>query len=244
VSIQANRPVSLTGFLDGHLLRFAEGASGGWTVVGFGPYAEVRPYLLQVVAVDRLNQQALVTAAIQVNPVSFGIDYLTIPPALQPLLDPELRRREAERVSKVLSGFTRPPLWHGPFSMPVQDAVTSPYGVGRSYNGQPVTSFHGGVDIRGDMGMPVYAANHGRVALAEKTQVRGNLVILDHGLGVYTAYAHLSEIKVAPDQMVQQGEIIGRVGSTGLVTGPHLHWEVVVGGVPVEPLEWTQRTIP
>jgi len=244
VSIQANRPVSLTGFLDGRLLRFAEGGSGGWTAVGFGPYTEVGPRFLQVAAIDRYKQQARVSAVIQVQYVPFGVDYLTIAPELQALLDPELRRQEAERVDKVLSGLTPLPLWQGPFIMPVQNALTSPYGVGRSYNGQPVSSFHGGVDIEGAVGTPILAANRGRVVWAEKTEVRGNLVILDHGLGVYTVYAHLSEFGVKTGQTVKQGEIIGKVGSTGLVTGPHLHWEVIVGGVPVNPLEWTQRTIP
>jgi murein DD-endopeptidase MepM/ murein hydrolase activator NlpD len=82
------------------------------------------------------------------------------------------------------------------------------------------------------------------VALAGPLEVRGNAVILDHGWGVYSGYYHLSEVVVAEGQLVAQGEMIGRLGNTGLSTGAHLHWEMRVGGVLVDPLEWTTRLIP
>lgn len=244
VRIEANHPISLTGFLDGKLLRFAEDKTGGWAVIGFEPYAQLRPYFLQAAAVDRFNQQASVSASLQLGASSFEVDYLTIAPGLQELLDPELRRRETEKVDKILSVFSPQPLWQGEFLMPVANPLTSFYGVGRSYNNQPISSYHAGVDIEGAIGAPILAANRGQVVFAERTQVRGNLLILDHGLGVYTVYAHLSEFAAKVGQQVNKGEIIGKVGDTGLVTGPHLHWEVVVGGVPVEPLEWTRRAFP
>jgi murein DD-endopeptidase MepM/ murein hydrolase activator NlpD len=244
VRIEANRPISLTGFLDGKLLRFAEVKSGGWAVVGFEPYAQVRPYFLQVAATDRFRQQANVSANMQLGASAFEVDYLTIAPELQDLLNPELRRQETEKLDKVFSILTAQPLWEGEFLMPVANALTSSYGVGRSYNNQPISSYHAGVDIEGAVGTPIQAANRGQVVFAERTQVRGNLLILDHGLGVYTVYAHLSEFGVKVGQRVNKGEVIGKVGDTGLVTGPHLHWEVVVGGVSVEPLEWTRRAFP
>jgi murein DD-endopeptidase MepM/ murein hydrolase activator NlpD len=244
VRIEANRPISLTGFLDSKLVRFVESKSGGWAVIGFEPYAQLRPYFLQVAAVDRFKQQANVSANMQLGASSFEVDYLTIAPGLQELLDPELRRQETEKLDKVFTVFTPQPLWQGAFIMPVANELTSSYGVGRSYNNQPISSYHAGVDIEGAMGTPILAANRGRVVFAERTQVRGNLLILDHGLGVYTVYAHLSEFVAKVGQQVNQGEVIGKVGDTGLVTGPHLHWEVVVGGVSVEPLEWTRRAFP
>ncbi len=243
VRIAANRPISLTGSLDGHLLNWVEEAQGGWTVIGFGPFAETRPYLLQVAGIDRYKQQARLSASIQVDEWVYNIEYLTIPADRQSLLDPELRREETEKIEKVLAQFSRVPLWRGAFIVPAPGEITSPYGSARSYNGQPVSSFHGGIDIGAGMGAPVKAAQAGRVVWAAGTEVRGNLVILDHGAGVFSVYAHLSTIDVQLEQMVQQGEVIGRVGDTGLVTGPHLHWEIVVGGVPVNPLEWTARTI-
>jgi murein DD-endopeptidase MepM/ murein hydrolase activator NlpD len=74
--------------------------------------------------------------------------------------------------------------------------------------------------------------------------VRGNATYIDHGWGVYTGYAHQSEILVKPGDLVETGQTIGMVGATGRVTGPHLHWEIWVGGVPVQPLEWTERSMP
>jgi murein DD-endopeptidase MepM/ murein hydrolase activator NlpD len=100
------------------------------------------------------------------------------------------------------------------------------------------------MDIAANMGDPVQAANRGRVALAEALKVRGNAVIIDHGLGVYSCYYHLSEIRVQKGQMIEKGQVIGLVGSTGLSTGPHLHWEMRVTGNPVNPIQWTQRAIP
>jgi murein DD-endopeptidase MepM/ murein hydrolase activator NlpD len=107
-----------------------------------------------------------------------------------------------------------------------------------------VTSYHTGHDYGADAGTPILAPNAGTVALAEPLQVRGNVVILDHGLGVFSAFWHLSRIDVEAGQIVSQGEVVGLVGNTGLSTGPHLHWEMRVLGVPVDPVQWTKRTFP
>jgi murein DD-endopeptidase MepM/ murein hydrolase activator NlpD len=80
--------------------------------------------------------------------------------------------------------------------------------------------------------------------MAEPLQVRGEVVILDHGWGVFSGFWHLSQIDVTAGQAVDRGDIVGLVGDTGLSTGPHLHWEMRVGGVPVDPLQWTQREFP
>jgi len=114
----------------------------------------------------------------------------------------------------------------------------------RSYNGGPFGSHHGGIDLAIEEGVPVAAANRGRVVVAEPLKVRGNVAILDHGLGVYSAYYHLSATRVEKGQMVEKGQIVGLVGNTGLSTGAHLHWEMRVTGATVDPLEWTRRTIP
>jgi murein DD-endopeptidase MepM/ murein hydrolase activator NlpD len=100
------------------------------------------------------------------------------------------------------------------------------------------------MDIAGDTGAPVSASNRGKVVLAEDLKVRGGAVIIDHGMGVYSAYYHLSAIKVKKGQMVEKGQVVGLVGSEGLSTGPHLHWEMRVTGKAIEPKLWTQRTFP
>jgi murein DD-endopeptidase MepM/ murein hydrolase activator NlpD len=95
-----------------------------------------------------------------------------------------------------------------------------------------------------DAGVPVYAPARGKVVFAALTQVRGNMTVIDHGVGVFSAYFHQSEIDVQVGQMVEPGTLIGKVGTTGLSTGPHLHWSLFVNGEYVDPLEWTRRVIP
>src|SRR5690606_22655525 len=121
---------------------------------------------------------------------------------------------------------------------PIESAITSAYGTRRTYNGIPVDTFHGGVDFGGGVGTPVLAPSDGVVMLAEPLNVRGNAVVIGHGWGVYTGYWHLDEILVTVGQTIHQGEVIGTLGNSGLSTGAHLHWELWVGGVQVNPLQW------
>ncbi|MGB9880022.1 MAG: M23 family metallopeptidase, partial [Anaerolineae bacterium] len=157
--------------------------------------------------------------------------------------DAQLLREEAQRLDQIFARITPQQFWQGVFIWPYVGRVTSPFGIRRTYN-DGSNGYHGGIDIAGDAGAPVVAANNGRVALAAPLQVHGNAVILDHGWGVYSAYYHLSEVLVQEGQQVKQGDIIGYLGNTGLSTGAHLHWEMRVGSVLVNPLEWTGRSIP
>jgi murein DD-endopeptidase MepM/ murein hydrolase activator NlpD len=122
--------------------------------------------------------------------------------------------------------------------------MTSNFGTRRSYNGSEVASFHAGADFGGDVGIPIYAPAAGKVVLAEKLMVRGNAVIIDHGLGLFSGYWHQNQLVVHVGQEVKPGDLIGFVGDTGLVTGPHLHWEIRLNGIAVEPLQWVQQVIP
>ncbi|MDW8268706.1 MAG: M23 family metallopeptidase, partial [Anaerolineae bacterium] len=121
---------------------------------------------------------------------------------------------------------------------------TSPYGTKRSYNGGPVSSFHAGTDWGAPEGTPVWAPAHGTVVLAEMLDVRGGAVIIDHGLGVTSNFWHLSRIDVRPGDRVAPGDVIGLVGTTGLSTAAHLHWELRVGTLAVDPLQWTETHFP
>jgi murein DD-endopeptidase MepM/ murein hydrolase activator NlpD len=100
------------------------------------------------------------------------------------------------------------------------------------------------LDYCGQIGDPIYAAAPGVVVFAEPSTVRGNATMIDHGMGVFSAYMHQSEILVNVGDRVEQGQLIGRVGNTGRVEGPHLHFEVLVGGVPVNPLDWLNKEYP
>ena len=142
--------------------------------------------------------------------------------------------------ASIYSGYTPARLWSGPFVRPNGAALSSQYGEGRSYNGGPVTDYHRGTDFAAQEGAPVVAAARGRVAFTGELQVRGGSIMIDHGAGVFTAYHHLSAIDVSEGQIVNAGARIGAVGSNGLATGPHLHWEVIVRGIEVDGLDWLQ----
>ena len=122
--------------------------------------------------------------------------------------------------------------------------INAPFGQRRAYNAEPPYETHEGVDYDAARGTPVYAPAAGTVVLARLLELRGNTLIVDHGAGVFTLYAHLSAFKVAVGQTVQRGDLIALVGSTGNALGPHLHWEVHVAGPAVEPQEWLDRGWP
>lgn len=130
-------------------------------------------------------------------------------------------------------------MWDGPFIIPVDNTIVLPFGAKRIMN-KTWTSVHRGVDIRGSEGDKVKASNNGRVALARNLFLGGNTVILDHGLGIYTLYMHLSRTHVAPGDTVSKGDIIGFIGSTGRATGPHLHFGITISTISVNPLSVTE----
>ncbi|MCA9479450.1 MAG: M23 family metallopeptidase, partial [Nitrospira sp.] len=130
------------------------------------------------------------------------------------------------------------PLWNGPFLEPVNGKITGVFGSRRIINGQPRRP-HSGEDIAAPKGTPVLAINSGTVSLAVDHFFSGKGVVLDHGLGVFSMYFHLSEINVQNGQPVQKGEAIGKVGASGRATGPHLHWGVRVNGSRVNPFALT-----
>lgn len=144
-------------------------------------------------------------------------------------------REEAEKVGAVFAGVTPRRFWSGTFRAPVPGPVISEFGKRSIYNGRP-RSPHTGTDFRGAEGTPVRAPNAGLVALAAELYYSGNTVIVDHGFGLYSYFGHLSAISVREGAMVAAGDIIGKVGATGLATGPHLHWSVRLAGTRVDPM--------
>ena len=130
--------------------------------------------------------------------------------------------------------------WTTPFQRPIDDyfELSSNYGTRRSNNGGPYSTYHEGVDYSAYKGTPVMAAAAGTVVLAELLPVRGNSVVIDHGAGVYTGMYHLSELETAVSNTVQAGDVIGLVGTTGLSTGNHLHWDLIVNTVWVDGEAW------
>lgn len=171
-------------------------------------------------------------------------DYPFDPPlTVEPeTFDPAVTVPEDELWHSLTVPVTPDNLWQGSFESPVpsqfKECWTSLFGSRRSYNGSPYNYFHSGLDFCGTTGTDLYAPAAGKVVFAGPLTVRGNATVIDHGWGVYTAYDHQSEIFVQPGDLVQPGQIIGLGGATGRTTGPHLHWEVWVGGVQVDPIDW------
>ena len=123
-----------------------------------------------------------------------------------------------------------------PFLRPATKQVTSRFGSGRVFNGR-VSSSHLGVDYRGALGEPIFAANRGVVALVAEFFLAGNVVYVNHGDGLVTGYFHMSQPEVAIGDTVERGQEIGLVGSTGRVTGPHLHWSARFGALTIDPAD-------
>jgi murein DD-endopeptidase MepM/ murein hydrolase activator NlpD len=158
----------------------------------------------------------------------------------QALFDPVLLQGERDKLDAIAVTYRTPErYWQLPFAFPVNAAISSYFGSRRSYGGS-YDSYHAGVDFRASTGTPARASQPGIVILAETLPVRGNAVMVDHGWGVLTGYWHLSRIDVQVGQYVEQGQAVGLVGSTGLSTGSHLHWEMWVDGRPIDPLQWVE----
>jgi len=148
----------------------------------------------------------------------------------------ERAQKEARKIKRIYAGGSIERLWKGDFQLPMTSDITSPFGNKRVFNGQ-LKSFHNGVDFRARTANPVFAANSGVVKLAENLFYSGNAVVIDHGTGIFTIYAHLSRIDVTAGQHIEKGQRLGLTGATGRVSGPHLHWGVKVNGVAVNPMQ-------
>jgi hypothetical protein len=200
----------------------------------------VGPASVAVSFTDVAGVQRNVNVSLTVLRTEWTVDYIVLPPPGPP--DPnapppppdETPRLEA--LYRSVSPRRWQPGWQAPVDAPLD--VTGYFGEQRSFNGGPVQGHHGGTDFGAQYGEPIYATNDGVVVLSELTLFRGNLVVIDHGGGVLSSYGHMMEMAVQVGDTVTRGGLVGYVGATGLATGPHLHWELAVGGVLVDGLRW------
>jgi len=177
------------------------------------------------------------THLLTVLPKKFSTRTLTVDPSfVSPPPEAVVRiTADAERLSRVWMSSSESPLWSGPFVPPVPNPANSAFGTRSVFNGQP-RSPHSGADFLSPAGTPVKAPNAGRIALAGDLYFTGNTVVIDHGAGLFSLFAHLRTIAVRESDMVSTGTVVGEVGSTGRVTGPHLHWTVRANDARVDPL--------
>ncbi len=214
-----------------------------WAIVGVGAFTQPGLYPVSVSYTPPGRTTAVgIVVSLSVVRHEFPVVEIELDSQTASLLAPEIVQAEIAQRAAIFAGFTTQKLWSGPFVAPGRGPLTDVYGSGRSYNRGLVTDYHKGTDFDGQTGDPVVAAAPGRVAFAGPLRVRGNTVILDHGAGVFTSYNHLSEIQVSEGQTVGAGQRIASLGATGLATGPHLHWEVIVRGTEVDGQIWLKGT--
>ena len=191
------------------------------------------------------DNREVASTTIQVTKANYGTRQISVDEQYAPRAGTSQINQEIAIARAIYSTATREIL-NKPFDeamiasflywrMPLPGVTTSRFGVRSIVNGK-VGSPHAGMDIKGKMGDPVKAAADGRVVMAQSTHLGGNTVLIDHGTGLVSGYRHLSEIKVEMGQKVEQGQVIGLVGSTGRSTGPHLHFDVRISGVGIDPL--------
>lgn len=236
--------VEIRGSMAGEPLHFIAAGNQVWRALGAVP----------------VDGEDSVAAQVVVHRVSGAADTvrtaLAIPPLPAPSVTSSPRLAVNERFTRPLNAATlarierenararevgrraheSPPRWTGVFLRPRGSRVTSRFGTGRAFNGA-VASRHLGVDFSGAVGSPIRAANRGVVALVDTFFLAGRVIYVDHGGGVVTGYFHLSEPLVAVGDTIVRGQVIGRVGATGRVTGAHLHWSARYGALSVDPFD-------
>jgi hypothetical protein len=217
------------------------GSAGPEGYIGIGVGDPPGEATLRVEAVDRVSGLEVLERPVTVLRTHWTVEYIWLPPGTGGLLDPALIEAEMALLRDTYA-IVSERMWEEPWIVPVEAPISSYFGEQRSFNGGPVGGHHGGTDFAAPAGTPVVATNHGHVVVVEALPIRGNMVILDHGTGVLSGYAHLSAFDVEPGMTVQKGQVVGRIGSTGLSTGPHLHWEHAVSGILVDGLRWLDGT--
>ncbi len=206
----------------------------------------IKDYPLQITVTRRNGSTATWEGTLKVASGQFIAEdptQLIMPANKLNLLRDDVQQSEDTRLLNTYSLVTPVRYWEGMFTPPVNGPLSSPFGSFRTYNGT-VTRRHTGYDFRAPAGTPVLASASGRVVLSRPLDIHGNNVVIDHGWGIYSEYAHLSERYVVPGQFVLQGDVIGLSGNTGRSTGPHVHWEIAVNGVWVNPLTFMQTKLP
>jgi murein DD-endopeptidase MepM/ murein hydrolase activator NlpD len=245
IQLQTVQPVQVNGQFMGNQVQLVPLDNNTYaTVLGIHAFTEPGVYSLSLMLTLADGMTVPYQVGIQVLDGGYGSETINIPADRQNLLAPSVVQSELDRLLQIVTTFNPERYFDGLLALPAPGAVTSGFGTRRSYNGGPLNTFHGGVDFGGAVGTQLTAPADGMVVLAEALQVRGNAVVIDHGWGVYTGYWHQSQIYVETGQVINKGDLIGTLGATGLVTGAHLHWEMWVGGVQVDPLQWVQQQFP
>jgi murein DD-endopeptidase MepM/ murein hydrolase activator NlpD len=222
----------LTASFTGGEIFIVKDETGTWGIIATDLEAEPGSYELSF-----KGGKTMVDSAVEVIGEDYGSESLNLPSGMVTLSSAAIDRaiRERELIKDIWSKSNEEPLWDGPFIMPLTGRLSANFGVRRTMNNKAKAP-HSGMDIAAPRGTPVLAANSGKVVFTGDFYFNGRFVVIDHGVGVFTIYAHLNKIMAKEGDVIKKGDTIGKVGSTGRATGPHLHFGVKVGSVRVSPL--------
>jgi murein DD-endopeptidase MepM/ murein hydrolase activator NlpD len=238
IRVEAPATAKLDGEWLGRKLEFFRGRDrqAWFALAGVDVEAFSGPSQLKIMVCPAQGAVRDLTRTVQIRPAHYRTGTLTVAPEFVAPGPEALKQIEAESQlkAKVFAGSAPEPLWAAGFRAPVAAPPTDSFGTRRIFNGK-LASIHKGMDFRAPLGTPVEAGNSGVVVLARPLYYEGNCVIIDHGLGLFTLSMHLSRIDVQEGQRVANGQRLGLSGSTGRVTGPHLHWAVRWQGAYLDP---------
>jgi len=243
ITAQAAPGTTLSGSMLNHTLHFFPNKTSGYTALqGIPRMAAPGLTSFTITAATPDGRVFTLESYGLVESVDYGYDLpLEVDPAE---LDPAITEPEYALLMDIVDETPPDKLWVVKFASPspTPDEITSTYGRVRSYNGSEYVYYHSGLDYRGFNETPVFAPAPGVVVFTGELDVRGNTTIISHGWGVYTGYWHQSRIDVKVGDTVQTGQTIGYCGDSGRATGPHLHFDLLVGGVEVDPEDWLYGT--
>ncbi|RLA62868.1 MAG: hypothetical protein DRQ89_08240, partial [Epsilonproteobacteria bacterium] len=190
-------------------------------------FSKLKPFSCQYIE----KEEKVTIANIKIEKKAFPFEQLSVDRKKVFYSKKDLKRilKEAKQLKLVYKGNKKDVFFNGPFALPIKSKVTSIYGTKRLFNNNK-NSQHLGTDFRAKLGTSIRVSNVGKVVLADDLFFSGNTVIIDHGLGVFTMYGHLSKISVKVGDQMNKGHVVGLSGMSGRVTGPHLHWGVKVHG--------------
>jgi murein DD-endopeptidase MepM/ murein hydrolase activator NlpD len=237
---------SVKGDLDGTPIYFYEREGGGFAgIVGVDLAASPGQRYLKVQIMDLEGRSFERVFQVPVYAGEFEVQRLTVAPEMVNFTEETYQRYLAEhKALKQVYNHVRPErLWRHSFVKPVEGPITSAFGLRRVLNNEPRSS-HSGVDIGAPEGTEVGACNDGIVVFAQELYLEGKTIIIDHGFGLFSIYMHLSEMQAREGDTVHVGDVIGLVGATGRVTGPHLHWGIQLLGAKVDPFSLVRAVPP
>jgi murein DD-endopeptidase MepM/ murein hydrolase activator NlpD len=253
IKLQSDLHLNFTGSLLNLDLHFFKTGPREYTALqGIPRMTQPGIYPLQLISTSQdgeplvFEQSILLVSRPRIEDPRLPVDPIT--------MDPKITVPEDLLIKGIVTQISQEKLWDGLFVPPVDvpkgyslfpDCTTDRYGNLRAYNDGPFDFYHSGLDLSAcGNNLNIYAVAPGIVVFSDLLTVRGNYTVIDHGWGIFSGYGHQAEIKVKVGEMVTAGQLIGILGKTGRVTGPHLHWDMFVNGVQIDPLDWINNTYP